>query len=202
MVYALGPVKPHVKAAADIIGPAFGVSTIYGVASRNYTSDHPLGLALDFMVGGDKAKGDAIAAHVVKNASKYQITYVIWYQKIWSTGRASEGWRAMENRGSATANHLDHVHVSFSSLATGTPTAQSVDFDLPGPGDFINPWGFPTPGIPGQDEFDALKAFFSWLSDGHNWVRIGYVVGGVILILLALAKFGAVQSGIIGKVKP
>jgi hypothetical protein len=26
--------------------------------------------------------------------------------------RASEGWRYMEDRGSTTANHYDHVHVS------------------------------------------------------------------------------------------
>jgi hypothetical protein len=26
--------------------------------------------------------------------------------------RAGEGWRAMPDRGSATANHYDHVHIA------------------------------------------------------------------------------------------
>jgi hypothetical protein len=39
------------------------------------------------------------------------ITYIIWYQRIWSTN--SPGWRKMADRGSPTANHMDHVHISF-----------------------------------------------------------------------------------------
>jgi hypothetical protein len=37
---------------------------------------------------------------------------VIWSQHIWTVQRSSEGWRAMPDRGSTTANHYDHVHVS------------------------------------------------------------------------------------------
>ncbi len=40
------------------------------------------------------------------------VSYVIYSQRIWSVERAGEGWRGMSNRGSATANHYDHVHVS------------------------------------------------------------------------------------------
>ena len=56
--------------------------------------------------------GDAIAAYVRANAAALGVTEVIWEQKIWTTQRASEGWRWMSNRGSATANHYDHVHVT------------------------------------------------------------------------------------------
>ncbi|MEP7157788.1 MAG: SH3 domain-containing protein, partial [Chloroflexota bacterium] len=35
-----------------------------------------------------------------------------WSQRIWSVQRSSEGWRPMADRGSTTANHYDHVHVS------------------------------------------------------------------------------------------
>jgi hypothetical protein len=34
---------------------------------------------------------------------------VIWNQRI-NTG---SGWESMEDRGGATANHEDHVHISF-----------------------------------------------------------------------------------------
>ena len=33
-------------------------------------------------------------------------------QHIWSVERAGEGWRGMSDRGSTTANHYDHVHVT------------------------------------------------------------------------------------------
>ena len=46
------------------------------------------------------------------NASKLGVSEVIYYQKIWTVQRSSEGWRPMSDRGSATANHYDHVHVS------------------------------------------------------------------------------------------
>ena len=34
------------------------------------------------------------------------------HQQIWTVQRSSEGWRSMSDRGSPTANHMDHVHVS------------------------------------------------------------------------------------------
>ncbi|MFY0408409.1 SH3 domain-containing protein, partial [Solicola sp. PLA-1-18] len=71
---------------------------------------HGQGQALDIMTAG--ADGDAIAAWVRENASELGVTEVIWKQRIWTTQRASEGWRSMEDRGSATANHFDHVHVT------------------------------------------------------------------------------------------
>jgi hypothetical protein len=41
------------------------------------------------------------------------ITYVNWDQRIWSVARAGDGWRRMSDLGSVTANHKDHVHISF-----------------------------------------------------------------------------------------
>lgn len=124
MPYALGPVKDHVRAAAEDIGKKFDVSNVLGVGLRARESDHPLGLALDFMIGKDMAKGQAIASYVMSNASAYGVKYVIWNQHIWSVERAAEGWRSMPDRGSDTENHKDHVHVSFNSTpGTGTPGA-------------------------------------------------------------------------------
>jgi hypothetical protein len=74
-------------------------------------------LALDFLTSnkygevasdGD-AFGDRFAAFAVDNRTKYRIDYVIYRQRI----NSGSGWRAMEDRGSITQNHYDHVHVSF-----------------------------------------------------------------------------------------
>lgn len=107
--YSLGGVKPWVAKAASILGPMFGISSIGGVAPRSTPSDHPTGHALDFMCG--KSAGDRLAAYACANAKQLNITYVIWQQRIWSVGQP--GWRKMEDRGSPTDNHMDHVHVSF-----------------------------------------------------------------------------------------
>ncbi len=107
--YSLGGVKPWVAKAASILGPMFGISSIGGVAARSTPSDHPSGHALDFMCG--KSAGDRLAAYAVQNAKQLNISYVIWRQRIWSISQP--GWRGMEDRGDPTANHMDHVHVSF-----------------------------------------------------------------------------------------
>ena len=113
----LGAVKPHVRAAAQFLGCRFGEPTMYGVAGRAGTSDHPTGLAVDFMV--DRATGDRLAACALANRGSLGITYVIWRQRI----NFGSGWQPMEDRGGITANHFDHVHVSFGRSAGGGPTA-------------------------------------------------------------------------------
>lgn len=75
--------------------------------------DHGTGHALDVMTYKNKKLGSAIASHYVRNHKAYNVKYVIWNQKIWAPYRADEGWRKMEDRGSATANHKDHVHISL-----------------------------------------------------------------------------------------
>ncbi len=74
------------------------------------SGDHGAGRALDIMVTG--SLGDAIAAYVRAHASELGVSEVIWSQQIWTVQRSSEGWRYMSDRGSSTANHYDHVHVS------------------------------------------------------------------------------------------
>ena len=111
--YSLPGVKPWVLEAAQYLGNKFNIATIGGVGQRSNYSEHPLGRALDFMVSDDRGTG--LANEVVRLNQDLDAMYVIWRQKINSfDGR---GWRPMEDRGSPTANHLDHVHVSFD--ATG-----------------------------------------------------------------------------------
>lgn len=82
--------------------------TSYG-GTRGDGSEHASGHALDIMVSG--SLGTDVAAWLKANYASLGITEIIYQQHIWTTQRASEGWRAMEDRGSATANHYDHIHV-------------------------------------------------------------------------------------------
>lgn len=86
-----------------------GITSIGGVAPRSNPSDHPRGLALDFMVG--RRAGDALVKTLMKSWRKFNIEYLIWRQRIWNPPRTY--WRGMADRGGPTANHMDHVHASF-----------------------------------------------------------------------------------------
>ncbi|MDP3893955.1 hypothetical protein [Nocardioides sp.] len=83
--------------------------TSYG-GIRGGGGDHARGKALDVMVSGPR--GWEIANFLRDNYRSLGISYIIYAQKIWSVDRSGEGWRGMSSRGSTTANHYDHVHVS------------------------------------------------------------------------------------------
>lgn len=86
-----------------------GVSS-YGGYRPGAGSYHGSGRAIDIMVSGDY--GWEIAKWARANASELGVIEVIYQQKIWTTQRSGDGWRSMSSRGSATANHYDHVHLS------------------------------------------------------------------------------------------
>ncbi len=88
----------------------FPYVTSYGGYRAGDSGEHGQGRALDVMISG--SSGWAIANWARANASAYGITEVIYSQQIWTTQRASEGWRSMSDRGSTTANHYDHVHIT------------------------------------------------------------------------------------------
>jgi hypothetical protein len=107
-----GRVKNWVATSGKELRCRFDVDTVYGLAARAGSSDHPSGLALDFMV--NRATGDKLAAYALKNKDRLGIKYVIYRQRI----NYGTGWRPMEDRGGATANHQDHVHISFERRPT------------------------------------------------------------------------------------
>lgn len=98
---------PHVRPVVEELTERFDVSTVYTRAGHSPTQ----GRAADFMVHDDRAKGDALTQYVIDNAARFRVEYVIWQQRIYMV--SSGMWRAMEDRGSATANHMDHPHVAF-----------------------------------------------------------------------------------------
>jgi hypothetical protein len=78
---------------------------------RSSSGFHGEGRALDCMIS-DSSVGWDLAKWVRANARSLGVMEVIYRQQIWTVQRSSEGWRSMEDRGSPTANHMDHVHVS------------------------------------------------------------------------------------------
>lgn len=86
-----------------------GVSS-YGGYRAGDGGYHGSGQAVDIMVSGDY--GWQIAKWLRANASSLGVIEVIYSQQIWTAQRGGEGWRPMSDRGSVTANHYDHVHVS------------------------------------------------------------------------------------------
>jgi len=88
---------------------AFPEISSYGGWSSH--GEHSSGRAIDIMTS-DVELGTAIAEFLRAHASELHLFDVIWRQHIWTPVRSSEGWRSMPSRGSATANHYDHVHVS------------------------------------------------------------------------------------------
>ncbi len=91
---------------------AFPAVGTWGGLRPGDDGDHGTGRALDIMVYSDSSLGQSIADYVQANASALHVSEILWQQQIWSVARASEGWRPLEDRGSPTANHYDHVHVS------------------------------------------------------------------------------------------
>lgn len=93
---------------SSMITDLFGVMNIGGYRPGD-PGDHGSGLALDVMVPGNPGLGDAVAQWAVANMGSLNVSYVIWQQRINMGG----GWSGMEDRGSITANHYDHVHISL-----------------------------------------------------------------------------------------
>ena len=103
--------KPKAMVVYNAVTARWSFKSIGGYRASSL-SNHQLGGAIDFMLtpGTDSAKGWAIANFVTANAAEFGIDHVIFEQKIWTPRNPT--WRAMANRGSITANHYDHVHVS------------------------------------------------------------------------------------------
>ncbi len=86
---------------------------------RSGGGNHGSGRAVDAMIS-DSSVGWQVARWVQANAKRLGVSEVIYAQKIWTVQRGGEGWRSMSDRGSASANHYDHVHVSvYGSRASG-----------------------------------------------------------------------------------
>jgi hypothetical protein len=104
-------VSPSIVKVHEAVCASFPSISTYGYF-RGGETDHATGHAVDIMISG--AAGWDVANFVRANAGALGVSYVIYAQHIWSVQRSGEGWRGMPDRGSTTANHYDHVHVSVS----------------------------------------------------------------------------------------
>jgi len=101
-------VSPNIKLVHEAVCANFPEITLYGTFRGD--GEHAQGIAIDIMVSGDR--GWQVAEFVRAHYAELGVSYVIYSQNIWSVERSGEGWRGMEDRGSTTANHYDHVHVT------------------------------------------------------------------------------------------
>lgn len=88
-----------------IISERFGISNIGGYRAEDGYGEHSTGRALDVMT---TTQGDAVKDFAVSNASAIDLKWAIWKQRLWFPDGSS---KPMEDRGSPTQNHMDHVHI-------------------------------------------------------------------------------------------
>lgn len=110
--------KPNAIKVHRAVMKAFPqIVTFYGVRP-DPIPDHPSGRALDLMLpssyrsASSQALGYRIRDWARAHARELGIQYVIFHQHIWNIQRDREGWRFMASRGSDTANHINHVHIT------------------------------------------------------------------------------------------
>ncbi len=116
-----GPdVLPHVQKFANAVCGATGACTISTYEGHSPTASRATDILVSDVYGqvpsDDNKLGDTVAEFALDAlASKpeFGVMYVIWRQRYNDGG----GWDPMEDRGSITQNHYDHVHVSFEESA-------------------------------------------------------------------------------------
>lgn len=107
----------HTRQMRNFIMAKFNVTNAGGVRNDDDGTGHGhgSGLAVDFMA--DKETGDKIAKYIENNFDALDVYYLIWEQRYFMNMRNIYGhantWNKMPDRGGVTANHYDHVHVSF-----------------------------------------------------------------------------------------
>ena len=117
---AMNGLTPHTKKMKVALAKKFGITSfsLFRVGDDDGTGHgHNTGMAVDFMVYSDSAKGDQLAEYLTKHMDELGIYYIIWKQRFYMSQQNIYGpantWNIMPNRGGITANHYDHVHVSF-----------------------------------------------------------------------------------------
>jgi len=216
--YNLGPVKPVTQAAAYILGPMFGIKTIYGWRQSDPFPDHPSGHALDFMIP-NIATGQRLANYAQANAGALGIKYIIFNHQYWQPSYGTN-WVPYTQ----TSNpHTDHVHITFLDSTSGgtvsnngvatTGVANTTD----GPAPDTCAWNLAAPKIDVNNPIPFLPDVkiggqsFCLLSKTQVRAMLGIsvmatgimigLVGTVLLVVYGLAKSGtgsAVLSAVPG----
>ena len=108
--------QPQAEAFRQEIAAKFGITNIGGYREGD-PEDHGKGLAVDVMVPTNSDLGDQVAQYAIDNMDRAGISYIIWKQQFYMPVNNIYGpantWNQMPDRGGDTANHNDHVHISF-----------------------------------------------------------------------------------------
>ena len=108
--------QPQAEAFRQEIAAKFGITNIGGYREGD-PEDHGQGLAVDVMVPTNSELGDQVAQYAIDNMDRAGISYIIWKQQFYMPVNNIYGpantWNQMPDRGGDTANHNDHVHISF-----------------------------------------------------------------------------------------
>ncbi len=101
--------QPEAMVVYRAVMARWDVKNVGGWRARSL-SVHQFGRAIDFMTYGNTSQGYAVRDFLVAHAKEFGVDHIIYRQQIWTPYRPT--WRHMADRGSATANHMDHVHVA------------------------------------------------------------------------------------------
>ena len=117
---AMNGLTDHAKKMKVALAKKFGITSfsMFRAGDDDGTGHgHNTGMSVDFMVPVGSAKGDELAEYITKNMKELGVYYVIWKQRFYMPQHNVYGpantWNLMPERGGVTANHYDHVHVSF-----------------------------------------------------------------------------------------
>ena len=117
---AMNGLTPHTKKMKVALAKKFGITSfsLFRAGDDDGTGHgHNSGMAVDFMVPVNSAQGDQLAEYLTKHMDELGVYYIIWKQKYYMAQNNIYGpantWNIMPDRGGVTANHYDHVHVSF-----------------------------------------------------------------------------------------
>lgn len=117
---AMNGLTDHTKKMKVALAKKFGITSfsMFRAGDDDGTGHgHNTGMSVDFMVPVGSAKGDELAEYITKNMKELGVYYVIWKQRFYMPQHNVYGpantWNLMLDRGGVTANHYDHVHVSF-----------------------------------------------------------------------------------------
>ena len=117
---AMNGLTDHAKKMKVALAKKFGITSfsMFRAGDDDGTGHgHNTGMSVDFMVPVGSAQGDQLAEYLTKNMNELGVYYIIWKQRFYMPqfniyGPANT-WNLMPDRGGVTANHYDHVHVSF-----------------------------------------------------------------------------------------
>lgn len=105
------------------------IGDIGGYRAADQYGEHSSGNAIDVMIPGwntpeGSALGDAVASFVLNNADALGLSWVLWKQRSFNPGDSTG--KMMQDRGSPTQNHMDHVHIFMNKNRGALPTSPLI----------------------------------------------------------------------------